>query len=107
MKKTTAFLLAFIVLSGISLNAQEEPKQKEKVKTGWSFGAIPVVAYDSDIGFKYGGLVNFYDYGDGSRYPKYDQSIYLEWSRTTKGSGINQLTYDTEKLIPGIRMLSE
>jgi outer membrane protein assembly factor BamA len=99
--------MAIFILTGISIFAQEEVKEKEKIKTGWSFGAIPVVAYDSDIGFKYGGLVNFYDYGDGTKYPKYDQSIYLEWSRTTKGSGINQLTYDTEKLIPGVRMLSE
>jgi outer membrane protein assembly factor BamA len=107
MKKTTTLLMVLFFLACISLNAQEEVKQKEKVKKGWSFGAIPVVAYDSDIGFKYGGLVNFYDYGDGSRYPKYDQSIYLEWSRTTKGSGINQMTFDSEKLIPGVRMLAE
>ena len=103
MKKIIVFL-AIILLSANFINAQ---KEKEKIKSGWTFGALPVVAYDSDIGFKYGGLVNFYDYGDGSRYPKYDQSVYLEWSRTTKGSGINQLTFDTEKLIPGIRMLAE
>jgi outer membrane protein assembly factor BamA len=107
MKKTTAILMTLLFLAGISVNAQEEVKQKEKAKTGWSLGAIPVVAYDSDIGFKYGGLVNFYDYGDGTKYPKYYQSIYMEWSRTTKGSGINQITYDTEKLIPGVRMLAE
>jgi outer membrane protein assembly factor BamA len=107
MKKTTLLLMVLLFLAGISTYAQDEPKQKEKMKTGWSLGAIPVVAYDSDIGFKYGGLVNFYDYGDGSKYPKYYQSIYMEWSRTTKGSGINQITYDTEKLIPGVRMLAE
>jgi outer membrane protein assembly factor BamA len=107
MKKATSLIVALILLACIPLRAQEEAKAKEKMKKGWSFGALPVVAYDSDIGFKYGGLVNFYDYGDGTKYPKYDQSIYLEWSRTTKGSGINQLTYDTEKLIPGVRMLAE
>jgi len=107
MKKTTSFLIALFLLASIPIIAQEETKEKEKVKTGWSFGAIPVVAYDSDIGFKYGGLVNVYDYGDGSQYPKFDQSFYFEWSRTTKGSGINQFTYDTEKLIPGVRMLFE
>jgi outer membrane protein assembly factor BamA len=107
MKKNILLILAALLLAGNYVLAQEEGKAKEKIKTGWTFGVLPVVAYDSDIGFKYGGLVNFYDYGDGSRYPKYDQSIYLEWSRTTKGSGINQLTFDTEKLIPGVRMLAE
>ena len=67
---------------------------------------MPVVAYDSDIGFKYGALVNLYWY-DSLRYPMYDHSVYVEWSRTTKGNGINQITYDTDKLIPGIRSFFE
>ena len=33
--------------------------------------------------------------------------MYFEWSRTTKGSGINQFTYDSEYLIPGIRVSAE
>ena len=82
-------------------------KDKEKIKKGWTFGALPAIAYESDIGFQYGGVVNFYNYGDGSTYPKYMHSIYLEWSRTTKGSGINQFTYDSEYLIPGIRVTAE
>lgn len=79
----------------------------KNTKSGWSFGAVPVVAFDSDIGFKYGGLVNFYHYGDGSIYPDYKHSIYLEWSRTTKGGGINQITYDSKYLIPRVRVSGE
>ncbi len=108
-KKLSAFLL--IVLFSISLRAQTADtivnRKEEKVKTGFSLGGVPVVAYDSDIGFKYGALVNLYWFGDGSRYPMYDHSVYLEWSRTTKGNGINQITYDTDRLIPGIRSFFE
>lgn len=82
-------------------------KKADKIKKGWNFGGVPVVAYDSDIGFKYGALVNVFHYGDGSQYPKYRHSLYFEWSRTTKGSGINQFTYDSEYLIPGIRVSAE
>jgi len=82
-------------------------KKADKIKKGWNFGGLPVVAYDSDIGFKYGALVNVFHYGDGSQYPKYRHSLYFEWSRTTKGSGINQFTYDSEYLIPGIRVSAE
>ena len=82
-------------------------KAKEKIKTGWTFGAVPAIAFDSDIGFKYGGVVNFFYYGDGSTYPKYKHSLFFEWSRTTKGSGINQFTYDSEHLIPNIRVSAE
>ena len=103
--------LSLILLISITLAAQEEEagtsKKEEKIKTGFSLGGVPVVAYDSDIGFKYGALVNLYWYGDGSRYPMYDHSVYIEWSRTTKGNGINQIKYDTDRLIPGIRSFFE
>ncbi|MFZ4398675.1 MAG: Omp85 family outer membrane protein [Bacteroidales bacterium] len=80
---------------------------KEKKIKGWSFGAIPAIAFDSDIGFKYGAVLNLFDYGNGSIYPEYRHSIYLEWSRTTKGSGINQITYDSKYLIKGIRFTGD
>ena len=106
-------LLSFLAISTISLSlfGQEtdtvSSSSGEKIKTGFSLGGVPVVAYDSDIGFKYGALVNLYWFGDGSRYPLYDHSVYLEWSRTTKGNGINQITYESDKLLPGIRSLFE
>jgi len=109
--KIRLFSIGLMLLLSISLIAQDadttSSKKEEKVKTGFNLGGVPVVAYDSDIGFKYGALVNLYWYGDGSRYPQYDHSLYVEWSRTTKGNGINQITYETDKLLPGIRSLFE
>ena len=77
------------------------------VKTGLTFGALPAVAFDTDIGFKYGALANFYLFGDGSTYPKYLHSFYFEWNQTTKGSGLKQFIYDSEYLIPKIRLTAE
>lgn len=76
---------------------------QKKVKTGFGFGAIPAISFDSDLGFQYGAVVNLYHYGDGSRFPKYDHSLYMEWSRFSKGTGINRIMYDSEKLIPKVR----
>jgi len=76
---------------------------QQKVKKGFGFGALPAISFDSDLGFQYGALVNLFDYGDGTVYPKYNHSLYLEWSRYTKGTGINRLMYDSEKLIPKVR----
>ena len=98
-------LIAALWLPAALLTGQE--KEKVKMKKGWSFGAFPVFGYDSNTGVKYGGILNLYDYGDGTGYPMYDKNLHLELSRTTKGSGINQLTYETRKLIPGIRLLAE
>jgi len=52
-------------------------------------------------------LANFYNYGDGSNYPEYLQSIFLEVSRTTKGSGINRFYFDSEHVIPNIRLTAD
>ena len=76
---------------------------QEKKKTGFSFGALPAVSYDSDLGFQYGAIVNLYHYGDGERYPRYNHSLYLEYSRYTKGSSIARIMYDSDRLIPQVR----
>ena len=66
--------------------------QEEVTKTGWNFGALPTITFDSDLGFQYGALIDLVNYGDGSRYPNYDHHFYFEVSRFTKGSGINRFT---------------
>lgn len=78
-----------------------------KIKTGWTFGALPAISFNSDLGFQYGALVNLYHFGDGSTYPKYRHSLYAEISRYTKGSGVNRFFYDSEYLIPNIRVTSD
>jgi hypothetical protein len=103
VSKSTGIIFLFFILF-IHAGAQTPDSiKKEKVKKGYNFGALPAIAYDSDLGFRYGALANFYDYGDGSTYPMYRHSLFLEWSRTTKGSGTNQIIYDSEYLIPKIR----
>ena len=106
-------LVPFVLLMQISIAvAQEVPdstnnRSGEGCKKGWNFGVLPVVGFNSDIGFQYGGLVDLYNYGDGSLYPKYFHSLYFEVSRTTKGGGINQFFYDSEKLIHGFRVTAD
>ncbi|WP_163325924.1 Omp85 family outer membrane protein [Draconibacterium mangrovi] len=95
--KRFLFLCAFLTALLVS------EAQESVTKQGWNFGALPAITFDTDLGFQYGGLVNLYHYGDGSRYPKYEHSIYLEVSRFTKGSGINRFNYDSDKLIPGLQ----
>lgn len=109
MKKILLFTGIFIIiLPTLTLIAQpENTDQKDSVyvKTGWNFGPLPSITFDSDLGFQYGALVNLYNYGDGSRYPQYDHSLYFEYSKFTPSkSGINRFYYDSDKLLKGIRM---
>ncbi len=98
MKKLIFLLVSlFVYFQGFSQD------DEEVVKQNWNFGALPTISFDTDLGFQYGALVNLYDYGDGSRYPKYDHSLYLEVSRFTRGSGINRFYYDSDDLIKGLQ----
>jgi hypothetical protein len=109
MKKLTLLLIAILGFALLVKSQSDSIKtgKPEKIKKGFSFGGVPAIAYDTDLGFKYGAVVNLYDYGDGSRYPEYNHSLYLEWSRTTKGNGINQIVYDSRALIPNMRVTAE
>jgi len=103
------FALSGIMLLHFSASAQEEKAKKEaKIPTGFSFGALPTISFDADMGFQYGGLVNLYDYGDGSMYPSYRQMMKVEISRYTRGSGTNQLFYDARNLLPNnLRLIAD
>jgi len=117
MKKHYLFILAFLFLLPLGSFAQydsdqqeadaiakKEAKKKEKnpdgVRTGWTFGALPSVAFDADLGFQYGVLSNVYYFGDGSTYPDYMHSFYVEAAYTTKRYGLFRFCYDSKFLIP-------
>lgn len=99
--------LCVLFISVMAFSQEEEAPATGKTKTGWNMGLLPAISYNTDLGFQYGGLVNFYYYGDGKTYPKYMHSLYAEVSRYTKGSGINRFFYDSEYLIPNIRITSD
>lgn len=101
MKKT--ILACLITLLVLSVSAQEK-----KPKTGWKFGgALPAVSFDSDLGFQYGALAEFFNYGNPSVFPEFLDHTYTEISRYTKGSGIYRFMYESNHLIPGVHMTSD
>ena len=102
MKRKSLFLFTFYFLlfsSALTLSAQEK-----HVRQGWTFGVLPSVAYDADLGLQYGALTNIYYFGDGSTYPEYLHSFYAEAAYTTKHFGIFRFAYDSKHLIPGHRL---
>lgn len=97
------YLSVMCIFLSLLLVAQTEKKEEQLIKKNWNFGALPTITFDTDLGFQYGALVNLYDYGDGTRFPKYNHSLYFEVSRFTKGSGINRFYYDSDQLIKGLQ----
>ncbi len=101
MYKKNHLLLFLSLLLPFGMRAQEtDSTQRDKIKKGLNIGALPSVLYNSDLGFQYGALAQLFNYGDGSLYPEYKWSVYGELARTTKGGGINQLTFDAQNLLP-------
>jgi len=101
-------LLIFAIQPVCAQESQKNVEKKDSVKIKkWRFPILPAISFDSDLGFQYGALMNIYYYGDGSTYPEYLHSLYIEWSQTTKGSGISRLYYDSEYLLPNKRITAD
>ncbi|MBR5847237.1 MAG: BamA/TamA family outer membrane protein [Bacteroidaceae bacterium] len=88
--------IALLCAATLGLFAQKQ----EIIKTGWNFGPLPVVGWDSDLGFQYGACVDIFNYGDGSSYPSYDYKMNLEASTFTGGSSVLRCYGDFKTLIP-------
>ncbi len=116
MKKHLLSLLSILLMTfalqaqDTTENANKNKKEKiynekgELIKKGWNFGPLPVVGFNSDLGFQYGACVDIFNYGDGSRYPKFDYKMNLEVSAYTKGSLNLRFYGDYYNLIPNSRL---
>ncbi len=110
MKKPLLLILALLLAA--CGYAQENKAKKEKtyndkgeiVKKGWNFGPLPVVGFDADLGFQYGVCCDIFNYGDGSRYPRYDYKFNVEASRYTKGSGVFRFYSDMPYVVKNTKL---
>ena len=55
MKKSA--LLTLLLALAWTVSAQDSTRH---VRKGWTFGGLPSVAYDADLGLQYGALTNIY-----------------------------------------------
>jgi outer membrane protein assembly factor BamA len=97
-------VITFILLLSVFTTQASDTLQQQHAKKGWNFGVLPSIAFDADLGFQYGALTNIYNYGDGSQYPEYLHSFYLEAAYATKQNGIVRFLYDSKYLIPDHRL---
>jgi outer membrane protein assembly factor BamA len=109
MKNFIRIILIVIEVSFISFGMfAQADTTNAKPKKRFNFPVFPIIAYDADMGFQYGIVANMYDYGNYQNYPEYRHGVKLEISRFTKGSGVNQVFYDSKYLIPGnIRLTAD
>ena len=104
MKKTHRILILLLSCAVTIQAAAADKDSTAVIKKGWTFGALPSIGYNSDLGFQYGALAEVYNYGDGSIFPQYKHLMYVEVNYTTKRSGLFRFFYDSKYLIPGVRV---
>jgi len=73
----------------------------------YSFGIIPALAFDSDLGLKYGAVVNIFDHGMDKKAPLYNQHLFVRLTNTTGGSLTAQALLESESLFSSARFLGE
>ncbi|MFV0290847.1 MAG: Omp85 family outer membrane protein [Mangrovibacterium sp.] len=100
--RITFVLCVFLSIATLAQDKGTSNSKEAIIKDGWNFGGIPAVSYDADRGFMYGVITNLYHYGDGSRYPQYDHSLYLELVKYTGGTTNIEFQYDSDKLFKGL-----
>lgn len=100
MRKQVLVLSTLLFLAQGVLAQEQITETPSDVKTGWNFGALPALGYDSNLGLLYGGIISMFDYGDGSAYPNYDHNLYLQLSAYTRGSMDAIMFFDSYSLIP-------
>ena len=93
-------ILSIVLLCAATCGLFAQESKQEIVKTGWNFGPLPVVGWDSDLGFQYGACVDIFNFGDGSNYPSYNYKMNLEASTYTGGSSLLRCYGDFKTLIP-------
>jgi hypothetical protein len=99
MKKILLFLL---IVLGSGVIAQEKGSGDSCRHSRYHISFSPILGFNTDIGMQIGAMANIYDHGkDGFRYPDYNYTVYLEYSESTKGSGVKQFFFDSKHLLPG------
>ncbi|MBE0638728.1 MAG: hypothetical protein IH598_09415 [Bacteroidales bacterium] len=103
-------IVIFLTLATSLLMGQADsisPNSSEKKHRQYGFGAIPVLSYDSDLGIKYGAVINLFDYGKTKQSPDFDQYLYIKLTNTTKGTLNAQALLESTSLLRNTRVMFE
>lgn len=102
------FIIAIINFSAYSQNPIPDSldlTKNEKPHKRYSFGGTPILAFDSDLGLKYGAAINLFDYGN--IFPNYLQYAKIKAFHTTNGNSNLSLTYDNNSLFKKTKFIFE
>lgn len=68
-------------------------------KSGWVATPVPNISYNTDVGLNLGAFCDFFDYGDGSGYPNFQNHIGATATWASKGSHYFHLLGESKTLL--------
>lgn len=92
MNKFKLQILTLLIIGVIRLPLSGEEDDKLQVTKNkdtdrrFRYGIIPALAYDSDLGLRYGAVINVFDYGSNPENYGYEQHLFLRGTNTSTGS---------------------
>ncbi len=85
------------------VNHNERPVSRSE----YSFGFIPALAFDSDQGVTFGGVINIFDHGNIKTLPLYEQHSFIRLTNSTEGSLNTLILLESGSLFRNARVLGE
>lgn len=101
------YLVILSLFFSIFSFSQKKNKLVENKEKRFSWGAIPALSFDTDLGIKYGGIINFFDHGSNKNKHKYTQDLYLKATNTTKNTTQLQALLESEEIINNALVMLE
>jgi len=108
MKTTIAILLGLLLSEFIKAENQgTEESVPGKVPGRYALGVIPALNFDADLGFRYGGGFNFFDYDHAGNRTDYEQYLQLRLINSTGGTLLAQGIHESTTLIKNKFVVAE
>ena len=101
------YVLFLFPVSLLGMEIKQDDKREKARPPGYTFGIIPALAFDADLGIKYGGVINIFDFGETKLAPHYEQYLFIKLTNTTKGTLNLQALLESETLIKKAKVFAE
>ena len=81
--------------------------QKDSINEQKPIGIIPAFAFDTDLGIKYGAVLNYFDFRTKGKQTDYSQYLYLKLTNTTKNTTNIHALFESEEILKNANTIIE
>jgi hypothetical protein len=99
MKKVFSLVSSLLLPLLILAEDTAANKKQSNKPVRYNLGIIPAINFDADLGFRYGAVINFFDYGIPNSKPKYKQYLQTRLINSTGGTLLAQALLESNTIL--------